>query len=71
MPVLSAIQEESPVEPEQAAEEDEEPFKRHTISMVSRVVTDLKRSRLIEIPSLHQFVISNLGNCRKLAGHYD
>jgi CRP-like cAMP-binding protein len=42
-----------------------------TIETVSRVVTDLKRLRLIEIPSLHQFVISNLGNCRKLAGHYD
>ena len=40
VPVLSAIQGESPVEPEQAAEEDEEPFKRHTVSLVTRVVTE-------------------------------
>ena len=42
-----------------------------TIETVSRVVTDLKRSRLVEIPSLHQFAITNMRRCRKLAGHYD
>lgn len=42
-----------------------------TIETVSRVVTDLKRSRLVEIPSLHQFVIADMGRCRKLAGEYD
>ncbi len=42
-----------------------------TIETVSRVVTDLKRSRLVEIPSPHQFAITDMRRCRKLAGHYD